>query len=345
LNATVATRDSHTGSMKKKSKAYFSIAIVLLVIMALSWSVDTSLVYIFLGAASFFLFLGFYNGPFDGVSGSFMRSNQYAKGDGEFNTSSKEFLKNILGLTFDSAQGRHLKTSDTLRKWIRLAGFSVFSILLITLIVNMLTSGDQSHDAVGYYQAAEQNYFAGEYDSAYANYRRAMKLAPEYQEAMVGYGKLLIANDELDSAVLVFTKVLEINPGYIEASYNKALAYYSQKKYLESIKTLSTIIDSNPEYYDAMLLLGDAYYVQRQYDDAIVWYENAYRNGGIRSRLLCHIMAYIYDTKGEYDKAIRLYQEALSYDSAVVEIYQRLGELIPDENGNFYREKAAQMSN
>lgn len=341
----MATKDSHTGSMKKKSKTYFSIAIVLLVSMALAWSVDASLVYIFLGAASFFLFLGFYNLPFEDASGSFMKPKPYAKGDGEFKSSPEEFLKKILGLTFDSVHGQRLKTSDALRKRIRLAGFFVFSILLISLIVNMLTSGGQSHDAVRYYQTAEQNYFSGEYDSAYANYRRAMRLAPEYQEAMVGYGKLLIAKDEPDSAVLVFNKVLEINPGYAEASYNKAIAYYSQKKYPESIETLSTIIDSNPEYYDAMLLLGDAYYVQRQYDDAIVWYENAYREGGIRSRILCHIMAYIYDTKGEYDKAIPLYQEALSYDSAIVEIYQRLGELIPDEGGSFYREKAAQMNN
>jgi hypothetical protein len=51
-------------------------------------------------------------------------------------------------------------------------------------------------------------------------------------------------------------------------------------------------------------------------------------------------MAYIYDTKGEYNKAINLYQEALSYDSSVVDIYTRLGELLPGADGNPYRSKA-----
>ena len=59
--------------------------------------------------------------------------------------------------------------------------------------------------------------------------------------------------------------------------------------------------------------------------------------------MLCHIMAYIYDTKGDYAKAISFYQEALSYDSSIVDIYQRLGELIPGDDGNFYRTKAVQL--
>ena len=89
--------------------------------------------------------------------------------------------------------------------------------------------------------------------------------------------------------------------------------------------------------------LARVYRFQKKYDEAITWYENAYQNGGQRTRILCHIMAYIYDSKGDYERAISLYQEALSYDSSVVDIYQRLGELIPGDDGNIYRTKAAQM--
>ena len=175
------------------------------------------------------------------------------------------------------------------------------------------------------------------------NYRRALQLDPEYTEAMVGYGNVLVARNERDSAILMFDKALEINPDYKEAAYLKALAFYDQKKYNDGIAVLTPLIETNTDYYDAMLLLGDCYYTQNKYDEAIPWYENAYHNGGLRSRLLCHIMAYIYDTKGEYDKAIGLYQEALNYDSSIVDIYRRLGELIPGENGNFYRARAMQM--
>ena len=71
------------------------------------------------------------------------------------------------------------------------------------------------------------------------------------------------------------------------------------------------------------------------------WYEEAYAKG-YRSAGLSHVMAYIYDIKGETQKAIPLYKEAISYDTTRTEIYTRLGELIQGEEGNEYRQKAAQ---
>ena len=41
--------------------------------------------------------------------------------------------------------------------------------------------------------------------------------------------------------------------------------------------------------------------------------------------------------------AIDLYKEALSYDSTVVDIYTRLGELLPNEDGNYYRTQAVKL--
>ena len=48
------------GTTKGKSRVYFTLGGVFLIAMALFWSVDASLVYIFLGIASFFRFLGFF---------------------------------------------------------------------------------------------------------------------------------------------------------------------------------------------------------------------------------------------------------------------------------------------
>jgi hypothetical protein len=52
-------------------------------------------------------------------------------------------------------------------------------------------------------------------------------------------------------------------------------------------------------------------------------------------------MAYIYDTKSQAQKAIPLYKEAISMDTTRTDIYRRLGELVPGEEGNLYRQKAA----
>jgi len=92
-----------------------------------------------------------------------------------------------------------------------------------------------------------------------------------------------------------------------------------------------------------MLALGDCYYALDKYDDAIAWYENAYQNGGIRGSNLCYIMGYIYETKQDFKKAIELYQEALTYDDTIADIYQRLGRLIPGDEGNAYRARAIEL--
>jgi hypothetical protein len=54
-------------------------------------------------------------------------------------------------------------------------------------------------------------------------------------------------------------------------------------------------------------------------------------------------MGYIYDQRGDQEKAIHLYQEALNYDSTRVEIYNRLGELFPGLDGEQYRITAREL--
>jgi predicted Zn-dependent protease len=336
---------SNTDTAKKKARIYFTIAAIFLVAMALFWSVDASIVYVFLGAACFFLFLGFYSNPVSkDAPGSYKKFDRQEKQDVEakplFATS---FIEKLQQKKFEFSAGRGFPSQGPGRKVVTVIVLSFFMIFMVSIMVTIFSSGGGSYDALSYYSAAEQYYVSQEYDSAYINYKRALRLDPENKEAMVGYGNVLVVRNERDSAITMFDKALEINPNYKEASYNKASALYDQKKYNEGIALLTPLIDTNPQYYEAMLLLGDCYYTQNKFDDAIPWYENAYQNGGMRSRILCHIMAFIYDSKGEYDKAIGLYQEALSYDSSIVDIYQRLGELIPGENGNFYRAKAIQL--
>ena len=336
---------SNTDSAKKKAKIYFTIASIFLIAMALLWSVDDSIVYILLGATCFFLFLGFYINPAEkNTSGSYKKSFRQEKKDIEAEPTIADSFKNILQWKkFEFSSGSGFTIQEPGRKFITAIAISVFVIFMISILVTIFGSGGGSYDALSYYAAAEQHFLDQEYDSAYINYKMALQLDPENEEAMVGYGNVLVVRNERDSAIIMFDKALEINPDYKEAAYNKASALYDQKKYNEGIALLTPLIDTNPEYYEAMQLLGHCYYTLNKYDEAMPWYENVYQNGGVRSRILCHIMAFIYDSKGEYDKAIGLYQEALSYDSTIVDIYQRLGELIPGENGSFYRTRAIQM--
>ena len=329
-----------------KSKAYFIIGYIFLMAMALAWSVDPSIVYICIGIAVFFLFLGFYSRPKPKIFQDFKSTRPHSSGPSTTlaDTIAKIFQTPHPGSKHTAKPFTRPSTPEDNRRLVSFVIAGVFIMFFVFFIGSVFfSSSDSGYDSVLYFQTAEQNFWNENYDSAYLNYRKAWKADDQYVEAMVGYGRVLSIRNEQDSAMIMFDQALAINPDYKEAGYNKAWIYFGQQKFNESVAVLTPVLQENTDYYDAMLLIGDSYYELKQFDDAMIWYSKAYENESIRTRALCHVMAYIHDTKGNYSNAIGLYKEALRYDSTVVDIYKRLGELLPNEDGNYYRIQAVKL--
>jgi hypothetical protein len=220
------------------------------------------------------------------------------------------------------------------------AGFIGF-IFMVTILA-ALFGGNSGNESAVYYQQASDYYNAQQYDSAAHYYRLAIIYDPENPELYNERGNAFLNSNRPDSAMIMYDEALARNPQHFQAQYNKGLVYFNQKNYQQAISETKKIMAYNPGYNDAMLLIGDSFYNQSQLDSAMQWYEGAYANG-YRSAMLCHLMAYICDVKGETPRAIGLYREAMGQDSSIVAIYTRLGELLPGEEGNWFRTKAAQM--
>jgi Tfp pilus assembly protein PilF len=328
------------GPEPKKARLYFLLGCTGLFAMALLWSVDRSLVAISLGLAAVCFLLAFNSRP-----------TSTPRREGPVFQKQKDYTPATF---FSVLFGRLLKGQQTPPNHpagqqgrnaavaVIIAVF-VFTIILVVTL-SSLFSDDGSMEAYGYFQTADNQYYNQRYDSARMNYRRAWQVNPKYAEAYLGYGKTLILQGQPDSAIIVFDQALAIDPALKEASYSKAQVLSDQKKYDEAIAILKQLAADYPDYEDARLMLGDCYYNQNKFDEALPFYESVYVNADSRSHILCYIMAYIYDSKGNQQKAIPLYQEALQYDSTVVDIYKRLGELMPGEAGNIYRTKAVTVS-
>jgi tetratricopeptide (TPR) repeat protein len=343
MKAEKEADSSNHDAAGKKSRTYFLIAFVFLFAMALFWSVDSSIVYIFLGLASFFLFLAFYARP-TSVGKSDPRSYR-SQGQIEYSRATQSVedkIKQIFQRTLSSTRAYETDPMAKGRKIALAVGAAFFVLFAIPFVAALFGSGGSS-DSMSYYIAGQQHFEEQKYDSAYIEYKQALAIDPDYLEAIVGYGDVLVVRNERDSAIMMFDRALEIKPDYAEVTHKKAAVFYDQKKYNEAIGILTPMFIEQPQYYDAMLLMGDCYYVQKNYVDALSWYENAYQNGGERSANLCYLMAYIYDTRQEYERAISLYKEALEYDPTIADIYKRLGELLPGEDGNPYRAKAIEQ--
>ena len=335
--------EKEADSSGKKSRNYFLIAYAFLVAMSLFWSVDSSIVYIFLGIACFFLFLAFYARPKTVVrSDSRSYRSQGQREHPGATESVEDKIKQIFQRRPSATRSYPADAMAKGRKIAMAAGIVFFVLFAIPFVAVFFGSDDVAESRFYYMQA--QNHFDGQqYDSAYIEFKRAIALDPEYAEAMVGYGRVLFVRNERDSAVLIFDRALAINPEYAEATYRKAQVWYDQKKYSDATNILTPLLIEQPQYYDAMLVMGDCYYAQDNFVDALAWYENAYQNGGIRGAMLCYIMGYIYETKQANERTIELYKEALTYDDTIADIYERLGRLIPGDEGNAYRARAIEL--
>lgn len=331
-----------------KSRSYFVIGFILLFVMAAIWSLDNSFVYASFGAAVFFFFLAFYNRPGQSTSGYQQRTRQYSSK--QYSSPRKDIVTEILdsfkGKGSQPSKARPQQQSQQLensRKFVMMVLLFIGSIFVI--IIMAVLFADDPAEAVEtneFYKKAEQARYAGNYDSSEYYYRKALTDDPENLDALNGLGILSLNQQRYDMAVTQFDDALRVDPDFEYARYNKALTLYYQHNYRRSLNESFDLLKRSPEYYGAMQLAGDNYYEQQRYDSAKYWYDQGY-NSGYRTAWICHVLGYLYDRNNETERASELYKEALSYDSTKVDVYVRLGELYPGQEGNFYRTKAAQL--
>jgi tetratricopeptide (TPR) repeat protein len=336
------TNSDQASSNNKKSVLYGSLTYFFLLLLAIFWSIHTSFVFIFLGIALFFSFLLIRNLSFESLF-----YNREAAHENQNSSVDENHILHDLKRTFketgiaapnDSTQ--RSAQQQTQRKVVFVvAGMMAFFFLMI--FVGIFSGSDES-DAEFYYQQADGFYNAAQYDSAGRYYRKAFVLKPEYKEAIAGYGNVLLMKQQNDSALIMYDKALLIDNEYESALYQKSLTLYYQKRYQESMKEAINLLGLNASYYEAMQLIGDDYYNQDKYDSALTWYDGAYSNG-LRNRYLCHLLGYLNQTKGKTQKAIDLYKEALQYDSSVVDIYERLADIVPDNEKEWYKRKISEL--
>lgn len=180
-----------------------------------------------------------------------------------------------------------------------------FTAFCFVIVFDQDTNYDD--DNAEYYERIGNEFYSTEqYDSAYYYFKRAIAYDPESTRALYGYANSLYTLGYPDSTIYYYTRVLEIDPKYYDAWYNKAWVYREQKKLDLSSQVLKSLLEDNPDYLIARELLGDNYYDQRNFSEAK-----------------------------------RLYLEAWPEDEYNVTLNQRLGELIPGEEGAVYRQRGS----
>ena len=321
-------------------KRWWVILSLSLIVLAIFWSVDPLVIYLSLGVAVFSLFkilqlrqpspqqTNTYQTPVEKTYESLKPNPAWV------------FWQDVKLIFRKDSTGP--KTPQQAKAFVALVGGFIGFIFFITILATLLGGGSTGDDAAVYYQQATDYYNNQKYDSAAYYYRLAILNDPENSELYFERGNAFLNANYTDSALIMYDETLARNPQHYLARYNKGYVYFNRKNYRQAIDETKKVIEYKPDYNEARLLIGDSFYNQSQLDSALQWYEGAYSNG-YRIAILSHLMAYICDVKGETNRAINLYKEAIGQDSSIKDIYTRLGELVPGEEGNWYRQKAVQL--
>ena len=322
-----------------KAKLYFTIAIVLLFMLALMWSVDGSFFYLISGPIVFFFYLGFRNLPSKQSDTRYQNQERPRRSDNSPSLGDafeSFFKKNKTESTSDDAKSPQSKFGKPF--FVGCIAITMFFLFFISFIVSLFGSED-----VSYYDVAEQYYNSRAFDSAYINYERASKEDEADDKPFIGMGNVAFEMNRFDSALVSYDHALVIDQENSEIQFKKGLILYYQKKYDQAVQTLTGLFEKDPTYFDALQKLGDIYYDQKRFDEALKYYDQAYANGE-RNDWICYVTGYLYEMKGDTKKAIDLYKESLSYDSSEIDIYARLGTLLPGTDGDFFRREANKRS-
>lgn len=320
-----------TDEQAGKRKIWLIILCSSLFLLSLVWSVDPSIIYLLMGVSAFSLYKILEN-----------RRRNTVEDEPAHDRSFRQAYS-VRPSFWDQVKDLFHQASYNQRKKSQLISFLIsgfVGLIFFIVILTAIFSDDPSATASDARQQAGSYYDRQIYDTAAYYYGIAIQNDPENPELYLDRGNAFLNGNKADSAMMDYDKALSLRPEYREAYYNKGLIYYNRKQYRNSINQLKKSVSVSPDYTDAMVLIGDGFYNSSQLDSAMIWYEDAYSKG-YRSAGLSHIMAYIYDTKGNTGKAIPFYKEAIAYDTTRTEIYTRLGELVGGEEGNLYRQKAA----
>ena len=140
----------------------------------------------------------------------------------------------------------------------------------------------------------------------------------EMRDAGIGLASKLVIENKLDQAKDVFTKLLNLRPDDVEVMTLHANIYFFEGKLLEAENRLNQVLTLNPDYPLALYFLGVVYHEKGEYERAIQMYETALKNFSEEQK---YDLADVYQNLGcslwgvgKREEALEAWQTCLKYN-------------------------------
>lgn len=136
-------------------------------------------------------------------------------------------------------------------------------------------------------------------------FKRGIKLSPNYVVGHVFYALYLSIMRRPDEAVMKARAALELDPVSLLANSYVAATFTWAKQYDMALEQFHKILDMDPNYTLGRILHGELYLTTGRYEDAIAEYQNALAIAGETTYALGEL-GWAYGLAGRKDDALRV---------------------------------------
>ncbi len=164
----------------------------------------------------------------------------------------------------------------------------------------------------------------GKIDDAIEQFQEAIRIKPDYIDALNNLGAALGGKGKYDDAIRQDLGVLRMEPNLATARYNLGVALCGKGQFDEAIVQLQEAIRLKPDYAAAYDKLGMAFGSHGQIDEAIRQLREAIRLDPHDPEACYHLGA-AFGNKGQIGEAISQFREAVHLNPNIAEIHNSLG--------------------
>ena len=140
---------------------------------------------------------------------------------------------------------------------------------LIPVATKLINLERERHDkAMVYCNRGGAYLYRGEYDCAFDDFNKAIKLSPKYADAYCNRGYAYINKNEYDRALEDFDKAIELKPKNPDACYGLGMAYINKQNFGCAIVNFNEAIKLNPKHVNAYYACGITYLIISDFSNA-----------------------------------------------------------------------------
>ena len=166
-------------------------------------------------------------------------------------------------------------------------------------------------------------------ERAIENYEHAIRIKPDYVDALYNLGNIFKDDGRIDDAIKSYEKVIEINPGYDDAQFNLGVSLQILGQVDKAIDHYEKALLSVPDNTGIRINLGFIFQSLGNLDDAIEEYKKVLEMDPNQLIVLNNLGACLKEL-GEMNQAIEYFEKALEIDPNYAEAHYNLGSVYQD---------------